>query len=90
MFSESIYNEACIGYAAEAREAMWSCSVVVGLYPDQAIDALVDFALCRCVSARGRGLFTSWCSVPNAYCAVATSCWTLEGTYLLNLQAVYR
>eukprot|EP00959_Pyramimonas_sp_CCMP1952_P047656 994899-Pyramimonas_sp.AAC.1 len=44
--------------AGKIRETLWGCSVVVGMHPDQAIEALVDFALCsalesNCAKMRG-------------------------------------
>jgi hypothetical protein len=47
VFSEREYTAACIVEKGIGRRTLWACSLVVGLYPDQAIDALVDFALCR-------------------------------------------
>jgi len=46
VFSERDYTAACIAEKGSGRRTLWACSLVVGLYPDQAIDALVDFALC--------------------------------------------
>jgi hypothetical protein len=44
--AEAQYDAACVREPEDAAAALRACALVVGLYPDQAVDALVDFALC--------------------------------------------
>jgi hypothetical protein len=47
---EAQYEAACVRDPTDALAAMDACGVVVGLYPDQATDALVNLALSTCVA----------------------------------------
>lgn len=48
--SEAQYEAACVRDPTDALAAIDACGVVVGLYPDQATDALVNLALSTCVA----------------------------------------